>query len=126
MEENFHGKVSTLELSLMEKKSFIWLQSWIARNLRQSLPVSRHVGSKNCDVDYSNSQVCVAVIQSSFMICTGKMASELRRALDVHNSFVGYAYLLDKEGLVRWKAHAMPTPEELQTIITCTQKLLDT
>lgn len=58
------------------------------------------------------------------MVCTGKMASELRQALRIHSSMVGYAYLLDGEGLIRWRAHATPTQEELQSMVRCTQELI--
>lgn len=58
------------------------------------------------------------------MVYSGKVVPELRKTLEVHNSFLGYAYLLDKEGLVRWKAHALPTQKELQTMTACTKQLL--
>lgn len=57
------------------------------------------------------------------MVCTGKMALELRQALSIHSSMVGYAFLLDGEGLIRWRAHATPTQEELQWMTKCTQLL---
>lgn len=43
MEEEFCGRVPVLDLSLLEKMMFIWLQSWIIRNLRKSMPANRHV-----------------------------------------------------------------------------------
>jgi hypothetical protein len=55
------------------------------------------------------------------MVCT---ASGLRQALDIHSSMVGYAYLLDGEGLIRWRAHAIPTQDELLGLTRCTQLLL--
>lgn len=62
--------------------------------------------------------------QNTHMVCIGKMASELRKVLDVQNSIVGHAYLLDREGLVRWTAHATPTQSELHAMTKCTKDLL--
>ena len=36
----------------------------------------------------------------------------------------GHAFLIDSEGYVRWKAHAKPTDEELESMKTCTERLL--
>lgn len=58
------------------------------------------------------------------MLCTGKKASELRMALRIHSSIVGYAYLLDGEGLIRWQAHATPTQGELQAMTKCAGELI--
>ncbi len=41
--EKFYGQVPVLDLSLLEKRTFIWLQAWITRNLRKSVSASRHV-----------------------------------------------------------------------------------
>ncbi len=57
------------------------------------------------------------------MVYCGKAASELRSCLDIHNSLLGYAYLLDREGLIRWRAHAQPTERELQRMIKCSTEL---
>lgn len=58
------------------------------------------------------------------MVCTGEMAVELRQALGVHSSMVGYAFLLDGDGLIRWRAHAAPTQQELEGMTKCTRILL--
>ena len=57
------------------------------------------------------------------MVYAGKKAAELRKRLDIHSSIVGYAYLLDSDGLIRWRAHATPTHEEVQALITCARNL---
>ena len=51
--------------------------------------------------------------------------SDLREAIDLHNSIVGHAYLLDKKGLIRWRAHATPTASEIQIMLKCSRQLLE-
>ena len=50
---------------------------------------------------------------------------EEKKLLGVHNSIIGYAFLVDPEGLVRWKAHAKPTEKELKYMIKCTRELIE-
>lgn len=58
------------------------------------------------------------------MLCTGKKSAELRNLLDIHSSIVGFAFLLDGDGLIRWRAHATPTLEELTGMTKCAESLL--
>lgn len=45
LEENFYGRVPVLDLSLLENRTFVWLQAWITKNLRKTIPSSRHVST---------------------------------------------------------------------------------
>lgn len=58
------------------------------------------------------------------MMYSGRGATDLMRTLDVHSSLICYAYLLDAQGLIRWRAHGEPTLTELQAMLKCTQELL--
>ena len=122
LDGEFGDKVSSVELSLLENAAFIWMRNWIEHNLKKEIASYRQVCALVFEL-YMRDQLIV-IVQSSFMVCTGKTASELRRALRMHSSMVGYAFLLDGEGLIRWRAHAVPTQEELQSMIRCTKELM--
>ena len=55
---------------------------------------------------------------------TGDVVQSLRTRLSFHNGLVGYVYLVDEEGLIRWQAHAEPAQSELDAMVTCTEQLL--
>lgn len=42
----------------------------------------------------------------------------------IENEIVGHAFLVDRTGKVRWKAHGRPTPEEIEFMVRCTEELL--
>ncbi|KAJ7393552.1 hypothetical protein OS493_006537 [Desmophyllum pertusum] len=42
----------------------------------------------------------------------------------LENKIVGHAFLVDCNGLVRWKAHANPTEEEIKYMLDCSNVLL--
>ena len=63
--------------------------------------------------------------QISFMVYTGTGVSEIVNSLQIGNTIVGYVHLLDKEGVVRWRAHATPTEREIQSMLKCTRQLLN-
>lgn len=44
--------------------------------------------------------------------------------LQVHNRLLGYVFLLDAQGRVRWRAHGVPQPEELAALVAVSQELL--
>lgn len=125
MEGEFDEKVCVVELSLLDKSVYIFMQNWIEHNLRKAIPSNRHVrtiiSSSACHFHVT---LIILALQNTHMVCIGKMASELRKVLDVRNSIVGHACLLDREGLVRWTAHATPTQSELQAMTKCTKDLL--
>lgn len=57
------------------------------------------------------------------MVCSDGV-EQLSDGLEIGNSIAGYAYLVDREGLIRWRAHASPTEGEVRAMIKCTRKLL--
>ena len=59
------------------------------------------------------------------MLYSGKDAPEIRKTLQLGNSMIGYVFLLDKEGRIRWKAHASPTEHEIEALLRCSQQLLE-
>lgn len=57
-------------------------------------------------------------------MCYAGAFDSVKRKLELHNSIIGYAYLLDREGAVRWTAHGKPSEEELNAMALCCQELL--
>ncbi|KAJ3369672.1 hypothetical protein HDU91_007003 [Kappamyces sp. JEL0680] len=50
--------------------------------------------------------------------------TEQRRSIGINNNVLGWINLVDGAGFVRWQAHGMATPEELQTLFILTDKYL--
>ena len=59
------------------------------------------------------------------MLYNGRDVAELRKTLQLGNSIVGYVFLLDQEGRIRWRAHASPTQQEIHTLLRCSGQLLE-
>ena len=59
------------------------------------------------------------------MLHSGKDVPEIRETLQLRNSMIGYVFLLDREGRIRWKAHASPTEYEIESLLRCSQQLLE-
>lgn len=59
------------------------------------------------------------------MLYTGDDVGEIRKNLQIGNTFVGYVFLLDQNGRIRWRAHAPPTKQEITSLLDCSQQLLD-
>ena len=51
--------------------------------------------------------------------------ARMRETLQLANSIVGYVFLLDQGGRIRWRAHSLPTQTEVAALLKCTSKLLD-
>lgn len=49
---------------------------------------------------------------------------EVRTAMDLYNSFVGYVHLVDSHGRIRWIAGGPATADEIQRLIKVTRELL--
>lgn len=49
---------------------------------------------------------------------------EFRKVLRIPNLLSGYVFLVDRKGRVRWRASGMATKEELESMATCTTRLL--
>lgn len=59
------------------------------------------------------------------MCYTGGDAANVRMSLQIKNMIVGYVFLLDPEGRVRWRAHATPTVREIKALLSCSRQLMD-
>ena len=59
------------------------------------------------------------------MLYCGKDVSRIKETLELDNSMVGYVFLLDREGRIRWRAHASPTKYEIEALLRCSQQLLE-
>ncbi|KAL9090369.1 MAG: hypothetical protein Q9159_001996 [Coniocarpon cinnabarinum] len=53
------------------------------------------------------------------------LSEDLRDALAMWNSKVGYVYLLDGECRVRWAANGEARPEERESLVRCVRRLVD-
>lgn len=47
--------------------------------------------------------------------------TEERVKLDIRNGLVGWVFLVDRSGHVRWRAHGTPLPDELSTMVRLTK-----
>ncbi|KAH8550286.1 ATPase assembly factor ATP10 [Umbelopsis sp. PMI_123] len=54
-----------------------------------------------------------------------KDISRLRRYLGMSNQYIGYIFLVDENCKIRWTAHGMATPQELQNLIGMTKFLAE-
>ncbi|KAG2183928.1 hypothetical protein INT44_008939 [Umbelopsis vinacea] len=54
-----------------------------------------------------------------------KDISRLRRYLAMSNQYIGYVFLVDENCKVRWTAHGIATPQEIQNLIGMTKFLAD-
>lgn len=43
--------------------------------------------------------------------------------LKIHNRMMGYIYLIDQQGYIRWRAHALPAPSEMDNMIQAVKLL---
>lgn len=75
---------------------------FIARSLRKQVPKERH---------------------NNFMCYYGPIQTLMRQNL-IGNMVVGYAYIIDREGYVRWKACAKPDDDELKSMVEATKLLM--
>ena len=57
-------------------------------------------------------------------MCYYGTLQELSKKDLIGNFLVGHAFLVDRNGFVRWKACATPTEEELESMVKCTKLLM--
>ncbi len=50
--------------------------------------------------------------------------ARLSRALGVRNRLVGYGFLVDAAGRIRWRLGGAPTPGELASLVSCAHTLV--
>ena len=122
-EREFAGKqsVAVYEMSLLDKAIFRLIQRWVERNLRKKIEPRRQV---SCVYVMWVTSHSTHPTQSSFLVCSEGVES-VKSGLNIGNTIVGYAYLLDKEGRVRWRAHASPNEREIKALIKCTKTLMN-
>ncbi|EDO44976.1 predicted protein [Nematostella vectensis] len=96
-----HPDVKYFEVNVVEGWFYRLLKPFIEKSLRSQIPV------KN---------------QGNYLCYFGN-TEPLKKGL-VENVIVGYAFLVDSHGRVRWKAHGTPTQEELQYMTDCTNMLI--
>ena len=88
---------ATAHCSLIEQPvfRFTWLRNWLLRDLRKAAT----------DISL-NTWNCLKI---------GDVAP-IRHQLNLDNRLVGYVYLLDQEGRVRFRGSGSPTEDELQLL----------
>jgi hypothetical protein len=94
---------ATAHCSLIEQPifRFKWLRNWLLRDLRKAAT----------DISL-NTWNCLKIGD----------VSAIRAALNLDNRLVGYVYLLDQEGRVRFRGSGAPTEEELQLLFQVTEE----
>ena len=94
---------ATAHCSLIEQPvfRFTWLRNWLLRDLRKAAT----------DISL-NTWNCLKI---------GDVAP-IRQELGLDNRLVGYVYLLDQEGRVRFRGSGSPTEEELQLLFQVTEE----
>ncbi|XP_062505703.1 uncharacterized protein LOC134182322 [Corticium candelabrum] len=93
----------SLEICLVDNWFFRLIRNTLESRLREKLkPSTRH----------------------DQFVCQLTNARTIRSSLSIHNSLIGYAFLVDHSGLVRWSAHGKPTETELKSMNFCTSKLI--
>ena len=77
-------------------------RGFISRALKNAIPKDRHDN----------------------FLCLYSSLKQLRSRELLGNIVVGHAFLIDRNGLVRWKACAEPTGDELVSLSKCTKQLI--
>ncbi|TYZ64271.1 hypothetical protein PybrP1_003136 [[Pythium] brassicae (nom. inval.)] len=97
----------TVTLNIIEDWYMKLVQRSITRGLQEKAPAATH-----------------ALTFAHFGRC-----DDFRTALDLYNSFTGYAHLVDAKGRVRWMyvatAAGEATPEDLERLMRVTRQLLE-
>jgi len=89
------------EMNVVDGLFFKAFSRMFERNLRKQRAAERH---------------------DTFLCFTGNSKPIKENFLE--NTIVGHAFLVDCNGLVRWKAHANPTDEEIKFMLDCSKLLL--
>lgn len=101
--KHFHGEplAQYYEISALDGFFFKAFKGIIEKNLRKERPADRH---------------------DNYLFFSGNLKPIKKKFME--NEIVGHAYLVDCNGLIRWKAHANPTEEEITHMLDCSQLLL--
>jgi len=92
-----------IELWLMERESYKWFKSSFEKGLRKKVPSPAR--------------------QANTALVTEDVAA-IMQGLGVDNPIVGYAFVCDGMGRIRWQAHGEPTDAELATMCSGAEQLL--
>ncbi len=68
--------------------------------------------------------ICFHLLLQDNYLCYYGTTAGIRSEGFVENVVVGHAFLIDSNGLVRWRACAKPTNEEIESLIACSQRML--
>lgn len=63
-------------------------------------------------------------LHATYLFSTQDMELE-KDAMGLHNKHVGYTYLIDQQGRIRWAGCAFAEPAESKALLTCTGILLN-
>ena len=58
------------------------------------------------------------------MFHNAPLPESIQEQLGVNNWVIGYALLVDRDGLVRWRAQGKPTETEIKSMLKCCNSLL--
>jgi hypothetical protein len=98
----FPSEVAVYEVAVIEQMVYKLLRSVLIANLKQTIESNRH---------------------ERFLSYSGKFI-DAKKHLLIHNSIIGYVFLLDENGYIRWTSHGYPKPLEIDLLIRCTNDLL--
>lgn len=93
-----------LHISLVDNNFLRIFKKWLLKDLRKA------------ETDLS--------LQRRSCLKIGDVA-DIRKTLDVTNRLVGYVFLLDHEGVIRWRGSGVATEPELADLFTTTLKLVE-
>eukprot|EP00051_Salpingoeca_urceolata_P016842 m.226315 g.226315 ORF g.226315 m.226315 type:complete len:311 (+) comp18795_c0_seq6:3298-4230(+) len=95
LEPRIAHDITVFEVSVVERRVYQLMARLLERSLRNVVPSEQH---------------------TSMLVHCPSNAKQLREDLDVMNAMAAYVYLVDKNGLVRWKAHGPPSARELDSL----------
>lgn len=95
-------KVKCVDVVVTEKNIHKIWSFFAARVLKSQMPTELH---------------------SSTLLHYGPITKE-RMKLGIINALVGWVYLVDNQGRVKWVSHAEPTATEVETMINLTRQLI--
>eukprot|EP00123_Amoebidium_parasiticum_P016878 comp23620_c1_seq1/m.40220 comp23620_c1_seq1/g.40220 ORF comp23620_c1_seq1/g.40220 comp23620_c1_seq1/m.40220 type:complete len:257 (-) comp23620_c1_seq1:304-1074(-) len=96
------ARYQVIELSVLERWAWRLMGPLIRLSLRRQLPPQRH---------------------AQYVLVGGSGGVAFKETMGVRNKIFGYVYLVDGQGMVRWKACGMAEPQEIASMIELAKKL---
>jgi ATPase complex subunit ATP10 len=93
--------VTVYEVPMIEGRIFKWMASTIDAGMRAGIPKEKH----NHVVTYYGN------------------AAKYRQILEMEDRSLGYIFLLDPEGRIRWRGEGFAEPDEIDRMITLTKEI---